>query len=65
MSFRDRYAELQDPAFVRQMLVQSVYGSMHLENQGVSLQRLEEIYDRLQQEQAATLPSQMTLAEPR
>jgi hypothetical protein len=46
MKLRDRYAQLQDPAVVKAMVVRSVYGSMALENQTVSVERLEALYEQ-------------------
>ena len=51
MKLRDRYPQLQDPAVVKAMVVRSVYASMALENQTVSLDRLEALY-----EQTASMP---------
>ena len=52
MKLRDRYRSLQDPAVVKAMVVRSVYASMALEDQIVSLERLETLY-----EQSAPAPS--------
>jgi hypothetical protein len=46
MKLRDRFRQLQDPAVVKAMVVRSVYASMALENQTVSLDRLEALYDQ-------------------
>ena len=51
MKLRERYRQLQDPAVVKAMVVRSVYASMALENQTVSVARLEALY-----EQTATTP---------
>jgi hypothetical protein len=45
MKLRDRYRQLQDPAVVKAMVVRSVYASMALENQTVSVERLEALYE--------------------
>jgi hypothetical protein len=47
MKLRDRYPQLQNPAVVKAMVVRSVYASMALENQTVSLERLEALYEQL------------------
>ena len=52
MKLRERYPQLQDPAVVKAMVVRSVYASMALENQTVSLARLEALY-----EQTAPMPA--------
>jgi hypothetical protein len=44
MKLRDRYRQLQDPAVVKAMVLRSVYASMALENQTVSMERLEALY---------------------
>ncbi|MFD1875550.1 hypothetical protein [Hymenobacter bucti] len=44
MKLRDRYHQLQDPAVVKAMVLRSVYASMALENQTVSMERLEALY---------------------
>ena len=46
MKLRERYRQLQDPAVVKAMVVRSVYASMALENQIVSLARLEALYEQ-------------------
>jgi hypothetical protein len=54
MKLRERHRQLQDPAVVKAMVVRSVYASMALENQTVSLARLEAIYE---QTAPTTLPA--------
>jgi hypothetical protein len=44
MKLRDRYRQLQAPAVVKAMVLRSVYASMALENQTVSMERLEALY---------------------
>ena len=51
MKLRERYHQLPAPAVVKAMVVRSVYASMALENQTVSLARLEALY-----EQTAPMP---------
>ena len=53
MTFRQRYAQLQNPQFVRQMMLRSVYGTMALENQTVPMERLEALYEKVEAERAA------------
>ncbi|WP_167856563.1 hypothetical protein [Hymenobacter metallicola] len=48
MKLRDRYRQLQDPAVVKAMVIRSVYASMALENQTVSVDRLEALYEQTQ-----------------
>lgn len=47
MKLRDRYRQLQDPAVVKAMVLRSVYASMALENQTVSMERLEALYAQI------------------
>ncbi|PSR56694.1 hypothetical protein AHMF7605_25955 [Adhaeribacter arboris] len=53
MKLREKYSQLQDEEFVRSMVIKSVYGSMQLENQGVSMDRLQQIYTQVNQERKA------------
>ncbi|NVO86769.1 hypothetical protein HW556_17945 [Hymenobacter sp. P5252] len=46
MKLRDRYPQLQNPAVVKAMVVRSVYASMALENQLVSIERIEALYEQ-------------------
>ena len=46
MKLRERYRQLQDPAVVKAMVVRSVYASMALENQTVSIERVEALYEQ-------------------
>jgi hypothetical protein len=46
MKLRERYRQLQDSAVVKAMVVRSVYASMALENQTVSLNRVEALYEQ-------------------
>ncbi len=52
MKLKDRYRQLQDPAFVKRMVTRSVHASMQLEAQTVPLPRVEELYEEVQREQA-------------
>ena len=58
MTFRQRYAQLQNPQFVRQMMLRSVYGTMALENQTVPMERLEALYEKVEAERAANATRQ-------
>lgn len=58
MTFRQRYAQLQNPQFVRQMMLRSVYGTMALEDQTVPMERLEALYEKVETERAATATRQ-------
>jgi hypothetical protein len=53
MTFRQRYAQLQDASFVKCMMLRSVYGTMALENQTVPMERLEALYEKVEAERAA------------
>ena len=53
MKLRERYRQFQDPAVVKANIVRSVYASMALENQAVSLDRLNELYDQQDRETAS------------
>ena len=53
MTFRQRYAQLQDASFVKHMMLRSVYGTMALENQPVPMARLEALYEKVEAERAA------------
>ncbi|WP_303312710.1 hypothetical protein [Hymenobacter sp. BT730] len=46
MKLRERYPQLQNPAVVKAMVVRSVYASMALEDQTVSLERLQALYEQ-------------------
>jgi hypothetical protein len=50
MKLRDKFKALKDNAFVKQMMVTSVYGTMQLEGQGVSRNKIERLYDKVQEE---------------
>ena len=52
MKLREKYSQLRDPAFVKDMVVRSVYASMALENQTVSLEKIEQLYYEAQQRPA-------------
>ncbi|WP_035564500.1 hypothetical protein [Hymenobacter sp. IS2118] len=58
MTFRQRYTQLQDASFVKRMMLRSVYGTMALENQTVSMDRLEALYEKVEAERAATTTRQ-------
>ncbi|GAB3832967.1 hypothetical protein ACFQ2O_03500 [Pontibacter rugosus] len=53
VKLRERFPKLQDEAFVRSMVIKSVYGSMMLEDQEVSKQRLEQLYTEVKSEKQA------------
>jgi len=52
MKLKDKYKALSDPAFVKQMMVASAYGTMQLENQPVPFKTVEELYDKVLQKRA-------------
>lgn len=53
MTFRQRYRQLGNPTFVKQMMLRSVYGTMVLENQTVPMERLEALYEKVEAERIA------------
>ncbi len=53
MTFRQRYRQLDNPTFVKQMMLRSVYGTMALENQTVPMERLEALYEKVEAERIA------------
>ena len=53
MKLRERYQQFRDPAVVKANIVRSVYASMALENQTVSLERLNELYEQQRRETAS------------
>ena len=54
MKLRDRYPHLQNPAVVKAMVLESVYASMALENQTVSMERLAALYAQTEPAQVPT-----------
>jgi len=54
MKLRDRYPHLQNPAVVKAMVLESVYASMALENQTVSMERLDALYAQTEPAPAPT-----------
>lgn len=58
MTLRQRYPQLQDPAFVRQMILRSVYASMALSDQTVPMERLEVLYEKVEAERLAKIAAQ-------
>jgi hypothetical protein len=54
MKLRDRHPHLQDPAVVKALVLRSVYASMALENQTVSMERLEVLYPQTEPTPATT-----------
>ena len=46
MKLHERYRQFRDQAVVKANIVRSVYASMALENQTVSLERIGELYDQ-------------------
>jgi hypothetical protein len=51
MKFYDKYPQLKEKGFLAQMLTNTVFSTMSLENQEVSLSRVEEIVLSLLKEQ--------------
>ena len=44
MTLRNKFAILQDQGFVKKMVINHAFGTMQLEKQGVSRERLSKIY---------------------
>jgi hypothetical protein len=59
VKLRDKYKALNNPEFVKQMMVTSVYGSMQLENQPVSMKKIADLYDKVNREKDEQLIVQM------
>jgi hypothetical protein len=47
MRIRDKYPKLKNSAFFTKMVEESVFATMHLENQGVSKERIREIIKKV------------------
>lgn len=60
MKLRDRYPQLQDEQYVRAMVTRSVYGSMSLEAQYVTMERIQELYTEVKSEISATKETKAT-----
>jgi len=50
MTIRDKYPKLKDKKFVRNMICKTVYGSMALENQKVSMRKIKKLYKEVRDE---------------
>lgn len=50
MTLREKYKSLNDPNFVKEMVVTSVYNTMDMEGLTVSRERLEELYTQVRKE---------------
>jgi hypothetical protein len=50
MKLKEKYKALGNPEFVKQMMITSVYGSMQLEEQSVSLKTIGLLYDKAKRE---------------
>ena len=50
MKLYERYRQFSDPKVVKANIVRSVYASMALENQTVSMERIGELYDQQRQD---------------
>ena len=48
MKIRDKYPKLKDRAFFAKMVEESVFATMHLENQGIPKERIREIVKKVQ-----------------
>lgn len=46
MTLRQKYVALADYNFVKEMVVSSVYGTMQLEEQGLSMEQVRALYDQ-------------------
>lgn len=47
MTLRQRYKSLNNPHSVKEMIVTSVYNTMQMEGQPVSMERVEGLYNRV------------------
>lgn len=47
MKLRDKYKALQNDKSVKAKIVSSVYSTMMLEDQGVSMEKLQKLYDEV------------------
>lgn len=54
MKLHERYQQFRDPAIVKANIVRSVYASMALENQTVSFERINELYEQQRRETASS-----------
>ena len=54
MKIKDKYPQLQDEQYVQNMVMRSVFSSMCLEAQQVSMERIEELYAEVKNEQHHT-----------
>ncbi len=52
MTLRQKYPSLSNSAFVKGMVVKTVYNTMQLEGQAVSKNRVKKLYARVKKEQA-------------
>ncbi|MGZ3854087.1 MAG: hypothetical protein ACXVLT_15400 [Flavisolibacter sp.] len=50
MTLRERYKSLNDPYTVKEMVVTSVYNTMQMEEQPVSRERVEKLYNQVKKE---------------
>jgi hypothetical protein len=50
MTLRQRYKSLNNPASVKEMVVTSVYNTMQMEGQPVSMERVENLYNQVKKE---------------
>ena len=52
MTIREKYKQLRNQSFVRKMITDSVYATMKLEGQGISKNRLLQLYNIVIKEKA-------------
>jgi hypothetical protein len=50
MTLRQKYKSLNNPVSVKEMVVTSVYNTMQMEGQPVSKERVENLYNQVEQE---------------
>ena len=56
MTLREKYRELRNHVFVKDMIIGSVYSTMRLEDQTVSIDRIKQLYEELQREKRIPPP---------
>ena len=52
MTLREKYKVLSNEIFVKKMIVTSVYGTMQMEGQGVSKNKIERLYEQVKKERS-------------
>ena len=55
MTLREKFKSLNDKNFVKEMMITSVYGTMQLEGQPVSREKIERLYEQVERERQERL----------